>query len=358
MWSVLISLAMALLVGGQTDAPAATGVVTGRIVDVAAGVPIPGATVSLSPVQPSSGAGTTSAALPVSFALLRSLTNQTNVNGMFEIAGVPSGRWRVQVQKEGYVTLGATSAHVIEVGGGAMRIRDVQIDRGGAIEGRVLDARGTPVVRGSVLAMQQLRNRDGTVRLTGGASGQTNDLGEFRVPGLVPGLYVVLAQPPPSIVNPFTGGSPTAAEASSVRTFYPGSFDVAQASPVTVSRGLTTRGIQFSMLSVPSYQVFGVVVDTSGRPVGGAVVWLVQARPPLPATMYQGSPSALDGTFVVVNVPEGSYSAQAAIPLVTRNSNGDISASVLGARAGDPGSVEVVVQGANVEGLRLVATPP
>lgn len=358
MWSLLISLAMALLAGGQTSAPAATGVVTGRIVDVTTGEPIPGAIVSLSPVQPSSRAGPTSAAFPASSALLQSLTNQTNVDGTFEIAGVPSGRWRVQTQKDGYIALGATSSHVIEVGGGAVRVRDVQIDRGGAIEGRVRDARGTPMVRVSVLAMQQLRNRDGTVRLMGGASGQTNDLGEFRVSGLVPGLYVVLAQPPTSFVNPFTGGSPTAAATSHVRTVYPGSFDVAQASPVTVSRGVTITGIDFSMLSVRSYQVFGVVVDTGGRPVGGAVVWLVQARPPLPATMYQASPSALDGTFVVVNVPEGSYSAQAAIPLVTRNSNGGISASVRGERAGGHGSVEVVVRGANLEGLRLVATPP
>jgi hypothetical protein len=277
---------------------------------------------------------------------------------MFEIAGVPSGRWRVQVQKEGYIASGTTSSHVIDVGGGAIRIRDVQIDRGGAIEGRVLDARGSPSTRVMVLAMQQVRNRDGTVRLTGGTSASTNDLGEFRVSGLAPGQYAVLAQPLSGVVNPFTGGSPTAAAASYVRTFYGGSFDVAQASPVTVSRGLTTQGVEFSMLLVPSYQVFGIVVDISGRPVGGAVVWLVQARPPLPATVYQGSPSALDGTFVVVNVPEGTYSAQAAIPLVTRNSNGGISASISGERAGGPGSVEVVVQGAHVQGLRLVATPP
>jgi len=358
MWSVLISLAMALLAAGQTSAPVATGVVTGRVVDAATGEPIPGAIVSLSRVQPSPGAGRTSAAVPAESAVLRSLTNQTNVNGAFEIAGVPSGRWRVQVLKDGYVAFGATSSHVIEVGGGVVRVRDVQIDRGGAIEGRVRDARGTPMVRVSVLAMQQLRNRDGTVQLTSGASGQTNDLGEFRVSGLAPGLYVVLAEPPTSFVNPFTGGSPTAAATSHVRTVYPGSFDVAQASPVTVSRGGTTTGIDFSMLSVRSYQVFGVVVDTEGRPVGGAVVWLVQARPPLPAIVYQASPSALDGTFLVVNVPEGTYSAQAAIPLVTRNANGGISASVRGGRAGGPGSVEVVVWGANLEGLRLVATPP
>jgi hypothetical protein len=362
MWSALVSLAMALLAaGGQAVAPAPTGVVTGRIVDIATGEPIPGATVSLSPVQPSSGGRSTSAASPVPPnlpALLRSLTNRTNVDGMFEIAGVPSGRWRVQVQKEGYIALVATSSNVIDVGGGAVRIRDVQVDRGGAIEGRVLDARGSPITRVMVLAMQQVRNRDGTVRLTGGASASTNDLGEFRVSGLAPGQYAVLAQPAPSIVNPFTGGSPTAAAASYVRTVYPGSFDVAQASPVTVSRGVTTQGVDFSMLSAPSYQVFGIVVDTSGRPVGGAAVRLVQVRPPLPATVYQGSPSALDGTFVVVNVPEGSYSAQAAIPFITRNANGGISASILGERAGGPGSVDVVVRGGNVEGLRLVATPP
>ena len=353
MWKVLVSLSMALLAaGGQTVPPPATGVVTGRIVGVATGEPIPGATVSLSPI---SGGRSTS---PPVVALARLLTNQTNVDGMFEIVSVPSGRWSVQVSKEGYIPLGPSSSLVVDVGGGTVKVRDVPIDRGGAIVGRVLDARGGPVTGVMVLAMQQIRNRDGTVRLAGGASGQTNDLGEFRVSGLVPGQYAVLAQPPRSTVNPFTGGSPTAAPAAYVSTVYPGSSDIAQAGTVTVSRGLTTSGIEFSMLSVASYQVFGVVVDAAGQPIGGAAVQLVQARPPLPATVHQGSPSALDGTFVIVNVPEGIYSARAAMPLVIQRPNGGVSASLSFGRAGGPGSVEVVVQGANVQGLRLVATPP
>jgi hypothetical protein len=111
------------------------------------------------------------------------------------------------------------------------------------------------------------------------------------------------------------------------------------------------------MLSARSYQVFGVVVDSSGRPVGGAAVRLVHTRSSLSATSYQGSPSALDGTFVIVNVPDGRYSAQAAMPLVIRRPGG-MSASLSFKAAGGPDSVEVVVDGANVEGVRLVATPP
>jgi hypothetical protein len=352
MWSVFVSLAVALLaLGGQVAAPAATGAVAGRIVEAGTGEPIPGATVSLTPVQSPTSSATVATQLQL-------LMNQTNVDGMFEISGVPPGRWRVQVQKEGYIPSSAAASPAIEVGGGAVRVRDVQLDRGGAIVGRVLDSRGSPVVRMSVLAMQQVRNRDGTVRSSGGASAQTNDLGEFRISGLAPGQYAVLAQPRQTVVNPFTGGSPTVAPTAYVPTFYPGSSDPAHVSPVTVSRGSTTRGIEFSMLSAASYQVFGVVVDSSGRPVGGAVVRLFQARPPLPATSFQASPSALDGTFVVVNVPEGRYSAQAAIPLVVKSSNGGVSGSLRFGTADAPGTVEVVIEGANVEGLRLVATPP
>jgi len=352
MASLLVSLLMvALVAAGQTASPA-TGVVTGRVIDAATGEPIEGATVSLSPVRSS-----TSPAPPASPTLLRSLMNQTNVNGTFEIGGVLAGRWSIHADKEGYAPL-APGSQVIDVAGGAARVRDIRIDRGGAIIGRVLDSRGGPVVRMSVLATQQVRNRDGTVRLTGGASGQTNDLGEFRISGLVPGQYAVFAQPTQNVVNPFTGGSPTAAPSAYVRTFFPGASDPAQAGPVSVSRGGTTTGIEFSMLSAPSYQVFGVVVDTGGQPVGGAVVRLFQARPPLPATSFQASPSALDGTFVVVNVPEGRYSAQAAIPLVVKNANGGMSGSLRFGTADAAGTVEVVVQGAHVEGLRLVATPP
>lgn len=352
MWSVLVSLWMALLAAGGQAPPATTGVVTGRIVDVATGEPMPGATVSLSPVQPSGGRSTLPAS-PVSPGLLRSLINSTNVDGVFEIASVPSGRWTVEVRKEGYIPTSST----VEVGAGVLRVGDVRMDRGGAIEGRVLDGHGGPMVRVAVVATQQVRNRDGTVRFTGGAAGTTNDLGEFRVSGLAPGQYTVRASPPASVVNPFVGGSPTAATTAYVPTFYPGSLEVEHGTAVIVSRGLTTQGIEFSMLSVPSYQVFGIVVDSSGRPIGGAAVRLVQVRSSLGAESYQGSPSALDGTFVIVNVPEGRYSAQAAVPLVTRRPGG-VSASLSFRPAGAPGSVEVVVQGANVQGVRLVATPP
>src|SRR4029079_17391338 len=166
-------------------------------------------------------------------------------------------------RKEGHIPF----AETVEVRAGIVRVGDVRIDRGGAIEGRVLDGHGGPLVRVSVVAAQQIRNRDGTMRFGGGAAATTNDVGEFRLSGLTPGQYTVGAQPPRSVVSPFAGGSPTAAPTTYVSTFYPGSSDVQQGTAVTVSRGLTTGGIQFSMLSVSAYQVFGVVVDASGRPV-------------------------------------------------------------------------------------------
>ena len=352
---LIIGLLMTALAGAQ--AASSTGRITGRIVDVVTGEPIPGATVSITPIPVPSAGRSISPPSPDP-ALLRSLTSHTNIDGMFEVGGVPSGRWSVQVNKDGYIPLSATTSSLaFDVGAGAVRVPDIRMDRGGAIVGRVLDARGRPMVRVGVLAMQQVRNRDGTVRLTGGASASTNDLGEFRLSGLAPGQYAVIAQPPPSVVNPFTGGSPTAAATAYVPTVYPGSSDIGQASSVAVSGGVTTSGIDFSMVSIAAYHVFGVVVDAGGRPVGGAVVRLVQARPPLPAAVHQGNPSALDGTFAIVNVPEGSYSAQAVIPLVTQRPGG-VSASVSFGTPGNPGSVEVVVRGANVEGVRLVVASP
>ena len=354
---LLVSLLLTALAAAQAASP--TGRITGRIVDGATGEPIPGATVSMIPVRAPAAGRSTSPAPPVPLdpALLRSLTNPTNVDGMFDIGGVPSGRWRVQVQKDGYIPLSATTSSVtLDVGAGTTRVPDVRLDRGGAIVGRVLDARGNAMVRVSVMAMQQGRNRDGTVRLGGGASASTNDLGEFRISGLAAGQYAVLAQLPPSI-NPFIGGSPTAAPTAHVPTVYPGSSDIAQARPVIVSPGVTTTGIEFAMVSAAAYHVFGVVVDAGGQPVGGAAVRLVRAQPPLPTTVHQASPSALDGTFVIVNVPEGRYFAQAVIPLVVQRSGG-VSASVSFGAAGSPGSVEVLVQGGNIEGLRLSATPP
>ena len=141
-----------------------------------------------------------------------------------------------------------------------------------------------------------------------------------------------------------------------ITTYYPGFTEPSAASPVNVSKGLTTNGIEFSMRPVPAYQVSGVVLDSEGRAVGGAVIQLMESGGLSPISPLQAT-SANDGTFRVVNVPSGVYRALAAIPAITRIGNAQsTTVSFATPRGASPG-VEVVVQAANVSDVRVPVIP-
>ena len=65
-----------------------------------------------------------------------------------------------------------------------------------------------------------------------GEASRTNDLGEFRVFGLAPGQYIVVASP-----RPF--GSDALSRTMVSSTFYPGTPDPSAAQVLTVNAGET-----------------------------------------------------------------------------------------------------------------------
>ncbi len=106
------------------------------------------------------------------------------------------------------------------------------LPRGSVVGGRITDEQGDAVTDAQVQAMRhQLQRRASTgVR---GAAGTTDDLGEFRLFGLMPGEYVVRAslREGPAVMRDADGktGYPG--------TYFPGVADVAQAQAVTVALG-------------------------------------------------------------------------------------------------------------------------
>jgi hypothetical protein len=281
-------------------------------------------------------------------AALARLTGETNSDGVFEIRDVPSGRWVLRAQKEGYVVPGPAAAlpSVEVVAARSVTAPEIRLDRGGAITGRILDGKGNPMSGVMVVAMQLRRLPNGTVQPSGGSgSVRTNDLGEFRLSGLTPGEHYVVAQQPPRPmpVGMFAGADPPPASSTYVATYYPGFTEAAVASPITVVRGGTAGAIDFSLQSVPAYQVSGVAVDAAGRTVAGAIVRLANRGSPLGGGI-QGGPSDANGRFRITNVPPGTYGVMAAVPTVAKNGN-STSATLSFGEAARPGvAPEVTIQ--------------
>lgn len=164
----------------------------------------------------------------------------TDQQGIYEVKGLPAGRYQLTASKSGYVTLGYgqrrpfdASKPVELTDGQTIEKIDFQLPRGGAITGRVTDEFGEPVADVNVSVLRYRRS-SGHRRLSSvGRSATTDDLGHYRLYGLEPGEYYLAAQLKSSMMNEGTveisqGYAPT---------YFAGSPVLAEAQPVAVAVG-------------------------------------------------------------------------------------------------------------------------
>jgi hypothetical protein len=302
---------------------------------------------------------------------LQALTNQA---GVYVFDGIAAGRYRLQAEKAGFVT--SSDAAVINVAARQAITRpDLRLARAGAIGGRVLDGQGEPLpevmvtaVRppsGSGPAIAEARRNFNGQRIPVGQAGQTNDLGEFRISGLPAGEYYVAADPRP---RPMFMQTSDSGGTTLVRTYYPGALDVSGAQTITIAAGQTVSVLEFTMLSVPAFDVSGFVVDEMDRPIGGAMVMLTPDGPE-PLGTGGSARTQPDGTFRLGNITRGAYRLTAVVPITVSSregsvpSGGVIGGFVWGTGSGVPpqggiaarsGTVQVIVEGADVVGVKVI----
>ena len=190
----------------------------------------------------------------------------------------------------------------------------------GAIAGRIVTDSSEPVPWIVVSALKQDTDAAGRVMARTAAMTQTNELGEFRLAGLSPGNYVVIAapQPPP----PFGPPPRPAGALVPVPTYYPGTASTDAAQIITIASGQLVSDLQFSMASTPSYNVTGVVLDEAGSPLSSVVVTLMidVGSGGIGAPMTGRSDD--HGTFHLSGVAPGSYRLLAGTPMMTTTREG------------------------------------
>jgi hypothetical protein len=257
------------------------------------------------------------------------LQTVTDENGRFSFTDLEPGPYQITVLKAGYVPLAADALPTYWlVAGQTLDVATVSLQKTGAIAGRILDPSGEPLVDVNVKAM-----KPGGTAVASAAISRTNDLGEFRVFGLPPGEYIIVASP-----QPFGLDSLLASTALVLSTYYPGTADAATAQALMVGAGETVGGIEFRILTAPTFKVSGVVVDDRGRPIAGATIRLAgdsRASGGIAAGIIGDGRSDAAGKFSIGNVRSGAYYATATAP------------------SSDP--VHVVVSDADVEGVTIVA---
>jgi protocatechuate 3,4-dioxygenase beta subunit len=310
MW-LLLALSLATLIQAPATSDRAT--LTGQVLEEGSGAPVAGAQVNVMrfPTErPAPGS--------MGFAY-RPLTATTDREGRYDVSGLEPGRYRVSVQKAGFATPLETGVPPIDLGAGQRRAVNITLQRGAVIVGRVLDEAGEPLADARVMAMRKMAMGSTGTRTNpdylrpAGPGAQSNDLGEFRLFSLPPGEYYVQASPRPDV-----GAGSASRGRTLLPTFFPSTSDQAGAEAITVGAGQTSDSLVIMMVGAPAFQVSGVVVDESGKPVSNAMVRLSQddaGRGPM-FTMQPWNQSRTDraGRFSLGNVTPGAYTLLAVAP--------------------------------------------
>ena len=278
-------------------------------------------------------------------------TTTTDADGRYEFADLPAGRFSVSVTKTGYVSLQYGQRRTFEAGtpitladGQQVERIDFSLPRGAVISVRITDDFGDPLAGAQVQVQRYQYGPDGQRRLTpvsaGGSFGfnSTDDRGEFRAFGLMPGEYVVSASYRSPLAPPTVNANDTSEGFSP--TFHPGTVSANDAQAISVANGEEVS-VQFSMIAARLAKISGTVVDSDGRPAAGSML-TVMTRQGTGGFSYGAGSVSGDGTFTITGIAPGEHSID--VRPVPRP----------GATGGEFASMPIVVSGSDLTGVRIV----
>ena len=240
-------------------------------------------------------------------------------DGTYEFTDLPADLYRLSAGKPGYLVLEYGQSHAFERGkvitlgeGAKVEKIDVTLPTSGAISGRISDENGDPVeaVLVRLLQMQFMANRRQLVDVATAGSRTTDDTGHYRIYGVPPGEYVVMASVTDRQTDqPLTNDSGLPGYAP---TYYPGGTAVAQAQLVNVDLSQDLGGIDFALATAPTATLSGLATDSRNLP---ARVLLDRSRRSggFGERPMRGVVGA-DGAFRFENLAPGEYVLQSLGP--------------------------------------------
>jgi hypothetical protein len=331
--AVITLAAFVTSVGAQQPAPpAATGVVSGAIVAADTGQPVRRAQVRLVLASPA-----------------QSKTVSSDGDGRFMFTGLRAGEYTLSATKAGYLDM-VYGARVPGPGRAGMPIRltaaasrvdglDLRLTRGGSINGVITDEFGDPAM-GTAVRVMRFVFSNGVRYATPSGQDITDDRGQYRVAGLMPGEYTVTAVPR-DIVSQVAatqemmrdrfaqvvaaakaagddapaGVRPDAAallnEPIEMRGYvpihYPGTPDAGTLGVVRVGLAEEVSGIDIRLQVVHTANVTGTVSWAEGAVPASARVQLLDPRMPMPTIGAWWTGLRPGGRFTFYGVAPGSY---------------------------------------------------
>ena len=206
-------------------------------------------------------------------------TTSTNLQGAYEFAELPAGRYTLSVSRSGYLSLqygqrrpGEPPKPLQVSDGQAVEKLDFALPRSGVISGRLSDETGDAFAGVAVYAMQTqfFQGRRSLVPISMG--GRSDDAGQYRLVGLSPGDYVVMA----TIRETWTTDGKEKQVFAYAPSYFPGTASAADATRVKVGIGQEVGGIDMSLQPMRAANVSGTALASDGTPLSGGNINLSQ----------------------------------------------------------------------------------
>ncbi len=315
--------------GPPRDEVKGTAVIRGRVVTADTGRPLRRAQIRLSAPE-----------------LPQGRTASTNAKGVFVIRDLPAGRYTINVTRSGFLPMqygqrrpGEPPRPVHLKEGQTLERLDFALPRAGTISGRITDEAGEPFAGVSVWPMQPqyFRGRRRLVPIV--SRGTTDDSGQYRIVGIPPGEYLVMA----TTRETWKTGGEKQEVFGYAPSYYPSVPSASDAQRVKVGVAQELSSIDFSLTPLRTATLSGTATAADGTPLVGRSVSLNQefAGPDFSMNSgLSGAKVAADGTWTIRDLPPGEY--QLEIRTVDRE------------RPAESAFLPIVVQGVDIEGIALV----
>ena len=316
--------------------PKGTGSISGKVLTAEGGRPVRRVSITLSspefPGEPK--------------------TVSTNAQGIFEITDLPPGRFSLSASRAGYMRVQYGQRRPGEAGrpiqlaeGQRFTSADFSLPRTSVIVGRITDEVGDPMPNASIFPMQwrYYRGQRRMVPVAGGGPfNRTDDTGGYRISGLEPGEYYVMA----TTRDAWTDEKNPKERIGFLPTYSGGTANPAEAHRVKVGLGQEVQMPDFSMVPGRVGTISGTAVSSSGLPLVGEQVSMSQEfSGPGSSSSFgmSGAKVTADGTWTIRNVSPGEYK-------LTLRSAAD------GDRVPEGATTTVVFGGEDLTGIMLMTT--
>ena len=296
----------------------------------------------------------------------RNYSGASDASGHYAIAGIEPGTYRVNVTHTGYLGMSYNARRPDGPGtsldlGRAQKMTGVyfRLTPHGVITGKITDEDGDPLENVQIQILHYVYNQGRKqLQVSGGAG--TNDLGEYRISGIIPGKYYLctIYRGGRFIMD---SGIPAGSQEDFVTTFFPGVTDFTAASPIEMGPGDQMQGVNLRLNKMHTVRVSGHVADNTAPPppanlvngqippgflpVNGRLQLRLQPRSSIPANgMNINTQVKADGSFEFPSVAPGSYNL-----IATNNQGGRNGAHAV--------RQAIEVGDTNLEGVAIAINP-